>query len=205
MRKYQKYFPYEYDFIPYTIVLPDEFKTFKKHMEAVPPKIMLAKPSKGKGGEGIFFVKNCKEIKKEAMRTYEYVIQEYVERPLLIEDKKFDFRMYLLVTGVDTMTAYLAFEGMVRLCTEEYTPPYSGKHPNNEREDPMAHLTNYSLNKQNHKYKINENFKEFDDGHKRLLSNVMYVLRDMGVDIEDLREELKDMATKIVMAMQPFL
>lgn len=114
MRKYSKYFPYEYDFIPNTIILPDEFRAFKTHMESSPAKIMLAKPSRGKGGDGIFFVKNYKDVRKDSMRVNEYVAQDYIVNPLLIDDKKFDFRMYLLVTGVDNMQAYLAFEGMVR-------------------------------------------------------------------------------------------
>ena len=205
MRKYQKYFPYEFDFIPNTIVLPDEYKAFKKHMEQKPVKAMLAKPSRGKGGEGIFFVKSYKDIRKETMKTYEYIVQDYLEKPLLVDDKKFDFLMYLLVTGTDSMTAYLAFEGMTRFCTEEYIQPKSVNNPDGERDDLMAHLTNYTLNKLNHKFDLKENFKDMDTGHKRLLSNVMFTLRDMGVDIEDLRDELKDMATKIVIAMQPFL
>lgn len=69
----------------------------------------------------------------------------------------------------------------------------------------MAHLTNYTLNKTNYKFEVKDNFLENDKGHKRLLSNVFHTLREMGVDIEDLRDELKDMATKIVIALQPFL
>jgi glutathione synthase/RimK-type ligase-like ATP-grasp enzyme len=63
MRRYQKYFPFEFDFIPHTIVLPDEYKYFKKYMEKGKDRVLLAKPSKGKGGEGIFFVKNIFDVK----------------------------------------------------------------------------------------------------------------------------------------------
>jgi hypothetical protein len=54
------------------------------------------------------------------MRVHEYIAQQYVPNPLLIDNKKFDFRLYLLVTGVDTMQAHIAFEGMARFCTEDY-------------------------------------------------------------------------------------
>lgn len=206
MRKYQKYFPYEYDFIPYTLILPEEHKVFRRHMELNKGTVMLAKPSKGKGGEGIFFVKHHSHIRKEAMHNAEYVVQDYIDDPLLIDDKKFDFRMYLLITGVDVMNAFLAFEGMVRLCTEEYSPPSRPTRGGEQQEDDlMAHLTNYTLNKRSEKYNIETNFREAHTGNKRLLSNVFHVLKSMGVDTEELKDELKDMATKIVLAMQPFL
>lgn len=204
MRRYQKYFPYEYDFIPETIILPEEYKSFKRQIAT--NKVLIAKPSKGKGGEGIFFVKNFLDIRKDSMRIHEYILQDYIDNPLLLDGKKFDFRMYLLVTGVDVMHAFLAFEGMVRICTEDYELPKTSKKLfNNQEDDLMAHLTNYTLNKFSDKYKIDSDFQESDAGNKRLLSKVFHTLRAMGVDISDLKDELKDMATKIILALQPFL
>lgn len=207
MRRFQRYFPYEYDFVPYTLILPDEHKFVKRHMQTNGDKPMIAKPSRGKGGEGIFFVKNYKEIKLDESRATELVLQDYVDNPLLIDDKKFDFRMYLLISGVETMKAYLAFEGMARFCTEEYKLPTFRKDENEDSKDNlMGHLTNYSLNKTSSKYKLRENFMTSNDGNKRLLSSMLNTLKKAKeVDIEDLKNELKDIATKIVFALQPFL
>ena len=72
MRRYQRYFPYEYDFVPYTLILPDEHKYVKKHMSQNQDKPMIAKPSRGKGGEGIFFVKNYKELKLDDILLFQY-------------------------------------------------------------------------------------------------------------------------------------
>jgi predicted ATP-grasp superfamily ATP-dependent carboligase len=47
----------------------------------------LAKPSKGKGGGGIFFIKKLSDLSKEDMRVNEYIAQEYVVDPLLIDKK----------------------------------------------------------------------------------------------------------------------
>ena len=207
MRRFQRYFPYEYDFVPYTLILPDEYKFVKRHMSHKADKPMIAKPSRGKGGEGIFFVKNYKEIKLEESRDTELVLQDYIENPLLIDDKKFDFRMYLLISGVDTMKAYLAFEGMARFCTEDYClPALKNNNEEESKDNLMGHLTNYSLNKTSSKYKLRENFMNSNDGNKRLLSSMFNTLKIVkGVDIEDLKSELKDIATKIVFALQPFL
>lgn len=123
LKKYQKYFPSDFDFIPQTFILPDEIKLLKKHIDSQQDKVMIVKPSRGKGGEGIFFIDSTTQIDKEKMRSSEYVVQKYISNPLLIEKKKFDLRLYLLVKGVDTMEAYIALEGMVRFCTEEYKDP----------------------------------------------------------------------------------
>jgi glutathione synthase/RimK-type ligase-like ATP-grasp enzyme len=76
--------------------------------------VLLAKPSKGRGGQGIFFVKNAKELDQECINEYAYVAQQYIANPFLIENKKFDFRLYLMIKGVEEMEAYIAFEGLVR-------------------------------------------------------------------------------------------
>jgi len=95
---------------------------------------------------------------------------------------------------------------MVRVCTEDYTLPTKGSRSSyNQQDDLMAHLTNYTLNKNSEKYKIETDYENANDGNKRLLSNVFIVLQEMGVDIEDLRDDLKDMSTKIVLALQPYL
>ena len=94
IKKYQRFFKNEYDFIPETFVLPDEYKDFTKFLDENKGKMMIAKPSKGRGGEGIFFVKSKKDISKETMKAYDNVLQEYISNPFLIDNKKFDFRLY---------------------------------------------------------------------------------------------------------------
>jgi len=71
--------------------------------------------------------------------------------PLLINDKKFDLRIYVLVTSIGTnngeATAFIADEGLVRFCTEDYNAPEKDNLHNL-----LSHLTNYSLNKLSDKY-----------------------------------------------------
>merc|ERR1719356_2007208 len=69
------------------------------------------------------------------------VVQRYVDRPLLLHGRKFDLRLYVVVTSYDPLKVYLNSEGLVRLATEEYSSS-----PNTIRRR-MMHLTNYSVNK----------------------------------------------------------
>lgn len=71
---------------------------------------------------------------------------------MLIDDKKFDIRVYVMVTQVGCYpnkksVAFIADEGLVRLCTQDYEKPdQSNMH------HLLTHLTNYSLNKNSEEY-----------------------------------------------------
>ena len=70
------------------------------------------------------------------------LVQRYVKTPLLLDGKKFDLRLYVLIKGYDPVEAYLADEGLVRVCTENYRMP----NPQNMK-NMFMHLTNFCLNK----------------------------------------------------------
>ena len=123
IKKYERFFPDDYDFMPNTYILPEDYKSYRRHLDENPDRFLIVKPSRGKGGDGIMFVKHKDDIGRNTMRTFEYVAQEYVKNPLLIDKKKFDFRIYLLIRGISKMEAYVALEGMARFCTEDYVTP----------------------------------------------------------------------------------
>lgn len=207
LKKFQKFFPNDYDFIPETFVLPDDFFEYKRYLETRPGAMLLAKPSKGRGGQGIFFVKDFKDLEKDTMKRYHYVAQEYIPDPFLIENKKFDFRMYLMITGVDKMEAFIAFEGLTRFCTEEYKEPKTREEENEdlEQDNLMGHLTNYCLNKDSDKFVNNNNFKVKDDGTKRLLTTVLKTIDELGVNVEEFKANVKDICAKLMFAFQPHI
>ena len=78
----------------------------------------------------------------------EYQLQKYIENPYLIDKKKFDVRLYVLIRAIDPIEAYLCDEGIVRLCTNNYKKPDQSNIRNM-----YMHLTNYSLNKNSQKFK----------------------------------------------------
>ena len=75
------------------------------------------------------------------------LVQRYIRTPLLLDGKKFDLRLYVLVVGYDPVEAYLADEGLARLCTENYKQPTPANMKNM-----FMHLTNFSLNKNSDNY-----------------------------------------------------
>jgi hypothetical protein len=72
------------------------------------------------------------------------VVQRYIEKPMLLGGLKFDLRIYLVLTGINSgeMRGYVYEEGLVRFCTQKYEKPSSDNF-----KKVFMHLTNYSINK----------------------------------------------------------
>lgn len=73
-------------------------------------------------------------------------------KPFLIDNLKFDLRIYVLITGCDPLRIFLHKEGLVRFATHEYKPPV----PKNLG-DICSHLTNYAINKNDPNFVFNTN------------------------------------------------
>jgi tubulin polyglutamylase TTLL11 len=86
--------------------------------------------------------KTLGKSKTEIQENGVWVLQEYVPRPLLLDGLKFDFRLYVMIAGVNPMRVYLCKQGMARFCTEPYQAPTAENISNT-----FMHLTNFAINK----------------------------------------------------------
>lgn len=73
-----------------------------------------------------------------------YLIQQYISRPLLFGNKKFDLRIYCLCTNYNQLTAWLYRSGFARFTHE----PYSNDNIGNLE----SHLTNVEIQKHSDNY-----------------------------------------------------
>ena len=96
------------------------------------------KPSQSSQGKGIYIIDNLQEVPSD--KNEKTVICKYISNPLLINNHKFDLRIYVLVTCIDPLRIYIYNEGLVRFASE----PYDVK---GKKKNLYSHLTNYSINK----------------------------------------------------------
>eukprot|EP01028_Stygiella_incarcerata_P004942 TRINITY_DN2135_c0_g1_i1.p1 TRINITY_DN2135_c0_g1~~TRINITY_DN2135_c0_g1_i1.p1 ORF type:complete len:460 (-),score=107.88 TRINITY_DN2135_c0_g1_i1:918-2297(-) len=136
------------EFFPETFVLPNQYHMFVERFKAEKDWLWIIKPSDACQGMGIFIVTSLSQVKEfsKPMTTPEgkvlhHVIQRYVERPFLIGGKKFDLRLYCLVTCYAPLTAFLFRDGFCRFSGSRYTldPASLG--------DVFVHLTNHAIQK----------------------------------------------------------
>lgn len=187
-------FPRNYDFHPQSWILPMQWNTWLEDNERK-PSIYIVKPDDGTQGSGIYLLTDPRRY--EVVGNKRHIVQEYLSKPLLIEGKKFDLRIYAIISELDPLTVHICREGLVRLCTEEYRPPTTSN-----LHKVHMHLTNYSLNKSNPSYVHTDNDY---DGNKRTLSALFSDLKRSGYDPTILWSNIVDVVAKTALSIAPQL
>eukprot|EP00937_MAST-01D_sp_MAST-1D-sp2_P001757 g1757.t1 len=147
------------DFVPVTYVLPADYSIFVEEFRRNPNQMWIMKPTGKAQGKGIFIINKLSQIRKWANNgtgaarwaragTGEnaYVISRYIEDPLLVGGKKFDLRLYVLVTSFRPLRAFLHRDGFARFCNVKYSADVG------EMDNAYIHLTNVAVQKHNDEY-----------------------------------------------------
>lgn len=112
-RKYTETFNCDYNSLrvqppQFTMHNPSECRRFFAYAAEYPDAYWIKKPILGQGGTGITLhttvkdfdnLRACKKASKSAASNTKVIIQEYIKKPLLIHGKKFDIRVYMLVSS----------------------------------------------------------------------------------------------------------
>ena len=190
-------FPEEFKFHPKSFWLPRDYEHLDKSIKENPKKLLIAKPSEGGGGGGIFLFKSIKDLSGLTW-SKDWVVQRYVPNPLLINKKKWDMRTYVMIHGINPMRAYLATEyGLARFWTEDYDT--SNTH------NIYSHLTNYSLNKNSDAFVKGQELTEDSETYnsKMTLTDVWKLVQKHypDVDIEnDCKQKMRDLVINVLSA-----
>ncbi|XP_066137848.1 tubulin glycylase 3A-like isoform X1 [Euwallacea fornicatus] len=98
--------------------------------------IWILKPGNKCRGRGIQLVKNIGEVERVLTQKIKYVIQKYIERPLIIYKTKFDIRQWFMVTNVQPLTIWMYRDSYLR---------FSGQMFSLENFHESLHLTNHAV------------------------------------------------------------
>ncbi|VEN43993.1 unnamed protein product [Callosobruchus maculatus] len=98
--------------------------------------IWILKPGNKCRGRGIQLVKNVADVEKVMGLKLKYVVQKYIERPLIIYKTKFDIRQWFMVTNVQPLTIWMYRDSYLR---------FSGQNFSLENFHESLHLTNHAV------------------------------------------------------------
>ena len=127
-----------YNFFPVTFMVPNEYTKFVNFFSEQKSKgIWICKPNDMSRGRKIFVFKDILELVYDTP----CIVQKYISNPFLIEQRKWDMRVYVLVTDFHPLTVYIYKEGLARFSSENYDT--------SDLENKFSHLTNASINKYN--------------------------------------------------------
>ena len=200
-----------YDFAPTTFVLPREYSMFVEEFKKV-GGIWIMKPIGSAQGRGIFLFTRLSEIsewktdyksykppppagskkeKEEEKDVEAYVVQRYLQYPLLIGGKKFDIRMYALVSSFSPLKVYQYRRGFARFANNRYDSDPKSIY------DGFAHLTNVAIQK------TAENYDERTGGKMELQALKLYLMSIHGPErVDALFWEIQMIVLKSLLAVQ---
>ena len=153
-----------FDYIPLTYhikSLSDEnFSKFKSEFneiqEKFTEKVWIVKPgentNRGKGIKVCNSIENIEEFITNNKEGRTFIVQKYIEKPLLVHKRKFDIRCFGLLTSFNNnMQGYFYPEGYIRTSCKEYSTKSFNKY---------IHLTNDAVQKNS------EEYGKFEPGNK---------------------------------------
>ncbi|XP_023402151.1 tubulin polyglutamylase TTLL5 isoform X6 [Loxodonta africana] len=177
--------------LPQTFLLPAEYAEFcNSYSKDRGPWIV--KPVASSRGRGVYLINNPNQISLEE----NILVSRYINNPLLIDDFKFDVRLYVLVTSYDPLVIYLYEEGLARFATVRYD-----QGPKNIRNQFM-HLTNYSVNKKSGDYVSCDDPEVEDYGNKWSMSAMLRYLKQEGKDTTVLMAHVEDLIIKTIISAE---
>ncbi|GMH62764.1 hypothetical protein TrRE_jg1675 [Triparma retinervis] len=184
-----------FDIVPGGWILPTEYDSFMRNVSQERNPVYILKPSASACGRGI------RLIHKNNMNTVPTekpcIVQEYLKDPYLINGKKFDLRIYVLVTSFDPLRAYVFQEGLCRFSTHNY----SMKKLNSR----FAHLTNYSVNKKSKHFvaPTSDNNSDMEGSKWSLTALWRYLMQAEGKGtVKRCQNEVKRLITKTLIAAE---
>jgi len=139
------------DIVPSTFALPQDYSLFEEEFKRNPRSKWIMKPTSRAQGVGIFIINKLNQVKKWANSRWgtkeePYIISRYIERPLLVGGKKFDLRIYVLVTSYRPLRVWEFTQGFARFTNVKYS---TDKDQMNNVE---IHLTNVAIQKHGEDY-----------------------------------------------------
>lgn len=197
-----------YDFVPDTYLLPADysvfFEEFKREclektgsFEEKATQKWIVKPIGKARGIGISIITKLSQVKKlcKEKKSYTFtnrdqqVVSKYLDDPFLIEGKKFDLRLYCLVTSYRPLKCYMFKQGFCRVCAYNYS--------NDNLDNMFVHLTNVAIQKQGKNYNAKH-------GNKWSLDNfLLYVEHLKGKKaVKRMMDEIKYIVLHSLKAVQ---
>mmetsp|Transcript_35286 Transcript_35286/g.45277 ORF Transcript_35286/g.45277 Transcript_35286/m.45277 type:complete len:401 (+) Transcript_35286:88-1290(+) len=150
-----------YNFLPVSFVLPREYAMFVEEFKRQ-GGVWIMKPIGSAQGKGIFLFTRLSEISewrtdfkqrldrkdRQEPQVEAYIVQRYIMDPYLVGGKKFDLRLYALVTNFSPLTVWMHRTGFARFTNTRYNNDIKNI------ENMFVHLTNVVMINDKHCFEL---------------------------------------------------
>ena len=187
----KKLFSDDFDYMPETYNYPEQknliynkFQNYKFNSN----DLWMIKPSNLCAGSGITIFRSLQNVKLK-----EFVLTKYMTNIHLINGKKYDLRLYILISGLKPLRIYFYKEGLVRIAAEKFCLK------ENSLDNKFIHLTGININIKNKNF-ISPNSTK--DENANVWNILMYqnYLKKLNIKWVDIREKIKDLIIKSIIS-----
>ncbi len=171
------------NFFPHIYQMPDDYHDLQAAAAADPEKGWILKPINSSRGRGIEVISDV----ATAPLGEDWMVQDYLDHPLIIKERKHVLRLYVLFTSVEPLRVYLYKEGSAKFASEPYDP--------GDTDNVFSHLTNPDINALNEEADVPVIFislKEYRgllraEGHddQKLFSEIQDLVRLTSIAVRD--------------------
>lgn len=163
------------NFFPHVYSMPNEYHDWLQHAHEDPDHKWILKPKNSSRGRGIEVVRDLADVPLDQ----KFMVQDYLDNPHLINDRKYVLRLYVLISSVEPLQIYLYDEGFAKLASDPYDI--------NDLDNLFSHLTNPDINALNEEAEAPVVFVNLADYKKWL--------REQGQDDVALFDKVRDLVT----------
>ena len=189
--KMQKKFKDEYNYMPDKFILPQDRDIVQEKMKEYNifnlKEIYIVKPLASTHGKGVRILTDTTTVPTKG------ILEKYIYNPHLIKKRKYDMRIYVLVTGFRPLKIYIYDNGLVRFCSEKYTTD-ADKFNNN-----YIHVTNYSVSKALEI--LHKGEQDIDYEIKWSLLALQGYFLEKKINFEPIWKKIKDIAIKTILSV----
>jgi hypothetical protein len=182
--------------MPETYIYPEEknliYNKFNNYTLNL-TDLWIVKPSNLYAGQGITILDSIEKIELN-----EFVITKYIINLDLINEKKYDLRLHVLISGLKPLRIYFYSEGFARIAAEKFNLD------ENFISNKFVHLTNIAINKNNKKYKKVHNINDKNANTYTILMYENY-LKTHNIEWYDIRKKIKDIIIKSIISLYRIL
>lgn len=180
--------PDQQRFWPESFVMPgDEQRLAQFRASAGPAPIFAVKPMNLYGGQGITLTRDpTPDLAQPA------VIQRYLDNPYLINGRKFHARVYVMVSGLNPVRAYVYREGIARIAPEYYATDDAAL------ARPGVHVTNTALHLRHPELRIDTDPRRENAGNIWTMGAVYRHMAAEGVDAQAVWARIANLARRFV-------
>ena len=193
VRKLNKNADKYFDITPPTYILSKEYMAFvddfTRSAKVEEYNLWIVKPVGKSRGKGIYLIKDISDVPL----TESILVQKYLTNPLLIEGYKFDLRIYVVVTSVNPLEAFLYKEGFARMSNTKFSLS------NQSLSNNYVHLTNAAIQSK----KVDDRtYERIFGGCKISLAVTKEKLAKIGVSWDKIWAQIRQITLKSLSACQ---